>query len=232
VAAVLAHADAAGAERFAFLGDFVGYGADPSWVVDVVRERVADGALAVAGNHDAAVVRGPLPTMTPAARTTVTWTRARLAAAQLAFLADLPLTATEGDSLLVHANAWDPGNWEYILGRADAARSLLATERHLTFCGHVHTPALYHQTGTGKTAPFAPAPGVPIPLSEQRRWLAIAGSAGQPRDGNPAACYAMFDDRERTLVFQRVPYDHERAAAKVRAAGLPQDLADRLRDGT
>jgi diadenosine tetraphosphatase ApaH/serine/threonine PP2A family protein phosphatase len=186
----------------------------------------------VAGNHDAAVVRGPLPSMTPDARTTVVWTRARLDAAQVAFLAGLPLTATDGESLFVHANAWAPQDWGYVLGRADAARSMLATDRRTTFCGHVHVPTLYHQTGTGKTAPFAPAPGIAIPLSEQRRWLAIPGSAGQPRDGNPAACYAMFDDVARTLVFHRVPYDHERAAAKVRAAGLPQDLADRLRDGS
>jgi len=72
---------------------------------------------------------------------------------------------------------------------------------------------------------------VAIPLSEQRRWLAIPGSAGQPRDRNPAACYAIFDTTERALTFHRVPYDHDAAAAKVRAAGLPQDLAKRLTDG-
>ncbi|HEX7441277.1 MAG TPA: metallophosphoesterase, partial [Caldimonas sp.] len=74
-------------------------------------------------------------------------------------------------------------------------------------------------------------PAVSIPLSEQRRWLAIPGSAGQPRDGNPAACYAMFDVETHVLIFHRVPYDHEAAAAKIRAAGLPQSLAERLTDG-
>ncbi|HJV95175.1 MAG TPA: metallophosphoesterase, partial [Albitalea sp.] len=59
----------------------------------------------------------------------------------------------------------------------------------------------------------------------------IPGSAGQPRDGNPAACYAMFDTASATLTFHRVPYDHEAAGAKIRAAGLPQSLADRLVDG-
>jgi diadenosine tetraphosphatase ApaH/serine/threonine PP2A family protein phosphatase len=229
---VLAHARAQGAQREALLGDFVGYGADPGWVVDLVRERVAAGAIAVMGNHDAAVVRGPLPTMTPDARVAVDWTRTRLNAAQLAFLAALPLAVTEGDSLFVHANAWAPGDWAYILGRSDAARSLNATDRHTTFCGHVHVPTLYHQTGTGKTMDFAPTPGVAIPLSAQRRWLAIPGSAGQPRDGNPAACYALWDTDARELTFHRVPYDHARAAAKVRAAGLPQDLATRLSHGT
>jgi diadenosine tetraphosphatase ApaH/serine/threonine PP2A family protein phosphatase len=72
---------------------------------------------------------------------------------------------------------------------------------------------------------------VTIPLSEQRRWLGIPGSAGQPRDGNPAACYAMFDSALHTITFHRIPYDHDAAAAKVRAAGLPQSLAERLTDG-
>ena len=232
VEAVFAHAEAQGAERYALLGDFVGYGADPGWVVDLARERVAQGAIAVGGNHDAAVVRGPLPNMTADARAAVGWTRAQLDPAQLAFLGALPLEATEGDALFVHANAWAPAAWEYILGRADAARSLHATDRRYTFCGHVHVTTLYHQTATGKTAEFAPTAGTAIPLSEQRGWLAIPGSAGQPRDGNPAACYALFDTEARTIAFQRVPYDHDRAAAKVRAAGLPPDLADRLAHGT
>jgi diadenosine tetraphosphatase ApaH/serine/threonine PP2A family protein phosphatase len=162
----------------------------------------------------------------------VAWTRERLDAAQVAFLAALPLTATEGDALFVHANAWAPSGWGYILGRADAARSLQATDRRLTFCGHVHVPCLYHQTATGKTSDFSPAPGMPIPLSAPRRWLAIPGSAGQPRDGNPAACYAIFDTDARTLEFHRVPYDHDTTAAKVKAAGLPQNLAVRLGHGT
>jgi diadenosine tetraphosphatase ApaH/serine/threonine PP2A family protein phosphatase len=232
VSAVVEHARAEGAERLAFLGDFVGYGADPGWVVDFVREHGAAGAVAVLGNHDAAVVRGPLPSMTPDARAAVAWTRERLDASQLGFLADLPLTVKQGDSLFVHANAWAPAEWAYVIARADAARSLDATARRYTFCGHVHVPTLYHQTATGKTAEFTPVPGTAIPLSEQRRWLAIAGSVGQPRDGNPAACYALFDAAARTLTFHRVPYDHASAAAKVRAAGLPSQLADRLLHGT
>jgi diadenosine tetraphosphatase ApaH/serine/threonine PP2A family protein phosphatase len=231
VTAVLDHASAEGAGRYAFLGDFVGYGADPGWVVDLVRRHVAEGAVAVLGNHDAAVVRGPLPSMVPDARKVVGWTRERLDPSQIDFLASLPLTVTQGESLFVHANAWAPADWAYIVARADAARSLHATETRYTFCGHVHVPTLYHQTSTGKTGEFTPAPGTAIPLSEQRRWLVIAGSVGQPRDGNPAACYALFDATDRTVAFHRVPYDHESAAAKVHAAGLPQDLAERLVHG-
>lgn len=227
--AVLAHAATQGVERHAFLGDYVGYGADPGWVVDRVREHVAAGALAVQGNHDAAVTEGAQPTMVADARAVVAWTRARLDAAQLDFLATLPLTHVEGEALFVHANAFAPSEWAYLEGRSEAARSLLATDRRFTFCGHVHVPMLYHLSGTGKAGEFKPSPGIAIPLSSQRRWLAIPGSAGQPRDGDPAACYAMFDSEAHALTFHRVPYDHAAAAAKVRAAGLPERVAERLR---
>ncbi len=231
VSAVMAHASTQGIDRYAFLGDFVGYGADPGWVVDRVREHVERGAIAVMGNHDAAVVQGPLPTMIPEARQVVEWTRARLDAEQLAFLAALPMSVTDADRLFVHANAFAPSEWAYVLGRMEAVRSLQSTNARFTFCGHVHDPKLFHLTGTGKIGDFVPSDGMPIPLSEQRRWLVIPGSAGQPRDGNPAACYATFDTVGSTLTYFRVPYDTEAAGAKIRAAGLPQRLARRLEHG-
>jgi diadenosine tetraphosphatase ApaH/serine/threonine PP2A family protein phosphatase len=231
VTAVLAHAHHQGARRYAFLGDFVGYGADPGWVVDLVREHVAQGAVAVMGNHDQAVVQGPLPTMIEEARQVVEWTRAQLNPAQLEFLATLPMSVTDDDILFVHANAWAPKEWGYIISRTDAVRSLYATDCRYTFCGHMHLPMLYHLTATGKSGDFTPSPGMSIPLSAQRRWLAVPGSAGQPRDGNPAACYAMFDTDSAALAFHRVPYDHEAAGARIIAAGLPLRLAQRLADG-
>lgn len=231
VEAVLDHARAAGATAWVFLGDFVGYGADPGWVVDTVRAYVHAGAIAVQGNHDAAVAQGALPSMRPDARFVVEWTRAQLDGSQIEFLATLPLSRSRDDQLFVHANAWAPSEWNYILGRGDAVRSLHATAARYTFCGHVHEPRLYHLAGTGKAGEFTPTPGVTIPVPPHRQWLVIPGSAGQPRDGNPAACYAIFDDNGRTLVYHRVPYDTETAGAKIRAAELPQRLASRLEDG-
>ncbi len=228
VAAVLAHAAAQGSDRYAFLGDYVGYGADPGWVVDRVREHVDAGALAVQGNHDAAVATGPPPSMVADARASAAWTRDRLDPDQIAFLAGLPISRVEDDMLLVHANAYAPTEWAYVQGRSEAMRSLQATDRRFTFCGHVHVPMLYHLSGTGKAGDFMPAAGIAIPLSAHRRWLAIPGSTGQPRDGDPAACYAIFDTDQHVLTFNRVPYDHAAAAAKVRAAGLPAGLAERL----
>jgi diadenosine tetraphosphatase ApaH/serine/threonine PP2A family protein phosphatase len=90
---------------------------------------------------------------------------------------------------------------------------------------------LYNLSSTGKLVTFMPAPGIAIPVSPLRQWLAIPGSVGQPRDGNPAACWALFDMGECSLTFHRTPYDHDRAADKVLAAGLPAYLAQRLRDG-
>ena len=229
--ACLGHARSRGAERYALLGDFVGYGADPAWVVERARAMARDGALVVQGNHDEAVVRGSRPSMRSDARHSIDWTRERLDSGQLAFLAALPLTQRDGALLFVHANAWDPAQWSYIETRHDAVRSLHATDSRYTFCGHMHEPMLYHLSGTGKAGEFKPTPGVAIPVASHRQWLVIPGSVGQPRDNNPAACYAVFDQERAELIYQRVAYDHDTAAAKVRAAGLPQALAERLHDG-
>lgn len=219
------------AERIALLGDFVGYGADPAWVVARVQDLVSQGAIAVRGNHDDAVVQGPSPHLVEDARRVIAWTREQLTPAQLDFLGALPHTREEAGCLFAHANAWAPGGWEYIFGRNEAVRSMHATACRHSFVGHVHQPMLYHLSSTGKIADFRPVPGVAVPVPAHRQWLAIAGSAGQPRDGNPAACWAMFDAVHHTLTFHRVPYDHEATAAKVIAAGLPRALGERLLEG-
>jgi diadenosine tetraphosphatase ApaH/serine/threonine PP2A family protein phosphatase len=230
--ACLEHAKRHGAERYVFLGDLVGYGAEPGAVVDTVRAMVERGAVAIAGNHDLAVTREPRRQMNPDAQRVVEWTRSQLDAGQLAFLAGLPPKVEEGDRLYVHANAWAPEDWEYITHSFDAGRSMRATSCRLTFCGHTHDPALYHMTSGARVAGFLPVPGAGIPLAQPRRWLAIPGSAGQPRDGNPAACYALFEESRSMLTFFRVPYDFEAAASKIRRAGLPEFFGARLIVGT
>lgn len=229
--AVLDHAAAAGAEQYAFVGDLVGYGADPAWVVDTVRGLMQTGALVVRGNHDEAVAQGAHPMMNPDARYVVEWTRERLAAEQIDFLGTLPMQIERDGLLFVHANAWAPSEWGYIQSRTDAVRSMHATTCAYTFCGHVHEPCLYFMDATGKAGDFRPAPQIEIPAPAHRQWLIIPGSAGQPRDGNPAVCYALFDTARATLTYYRVPYDHDAAGAKMRAADLPQRLAARLVEG-
>src|SRR5262249_14404415 len=145
-----------------------------------------------------------------------------------AFLASLPLTVEEGECLFVHADARAPAKWTYVLEARDAARSFAATRRRLTFCGHVHRPMVYNLSETSRPGSFRPVSGIAIPLLARRRWLAVAGSVGQPRDGNPAACWSLYDDARRELTYRRVPYDVEEAARKIRRAALPEMHAERL----
>lgn len=233
--AVLADAQAQGATRYALLGDFVGYGADPAWVVDRVMALVTDGAIAVQGNHDEAIANGSTPGMHPDARAVIDWTRAQLDADELRFLSRLPLQAhgEPGHCLFVHANAFAPKGWEYVQGRAEAVKSLHASTARIQVCGHMHAPMLFHLSGTGKAGDFLPVAGVPMPLPGHRQWLVIPGSCGQPRDGNPAACYALLEPGRSDLddarvTFRRVGYDVEAAGAALRASDLPPTIAERL----
>lgn len=230
LAACLDHAEESGVDRCVFLGDFVGYGADPGWVIDTVIAQVERGAIALLGNHDAAVLTDSAG-MNQAAAAAIAWTRQQLDGRQRKFIAGLPLFIEEKDRLYVHASADEPGEWHYVTELYSASRSLMATHAHATFCGHTHVPALFHMSLTGKFASFDPVERVDIPLTPQRRWLAVIGSVGQPRDRDPAACYAVLDDTRYTLTYMRVPYDIESAARKILAAGLPPLLAARLFEG-
>ena len=229
--ACLEDAGRLGADRYALLGDFVGYGADPGWVVERVRAMIDDGAIAVRGNHDNAIARGLREGMHQEAREVIEWTRNQLDGEQIEFLSKLPMTTERHGCLFVHANAYAPKEWEYVLSRTEAIHSLNATSARYTFAGHVHEPQLYNLSGLGKIADFTPTPGIAIPMPPHRQWLVLPGSAGQPRDGNPAACWALFDVNAATLTFQRVPYDIETAAHKIEAAGLPIRFSERLREG-
>lgn len=230
--AVLAHAREQGAGELAFLGDMVGYGADPEAVLERVEEEAARGAVVVQGNHDAAVLDpGVAAGMNPAALEAIAWTRTRLGARERAFLASLPLVARRGDATFVHGSAERPGEFLYVTDPVRAEGCLVAAGTPWTFAGHVHEPVLYYTSAADRPLPFRPVAGVPIPVPSRRKWLAIAGSVGQPRDGRPAASYALFDDERRTLTYHRVAYDWPSAAAKVRAAGLPDRLAERLEHG-
>jgi diadenosine tetraphosphatase ApaH/serine/threonine PP2A family protein phosphatase len=228
--ACLVHAGAAGVERYAILGDVVGYGADPAWCVERVAALGSAGAIVLMGNHDEAVF-GSEADMNGLARAAIAWTRGALAPDHVAYLRGLPYEAAEGECLFVHANAYAPAAWDYVTGAIQAGRSLSHTDRRVTFAGHVHVPALYHAAATGAVASFDPVAGVDIPLLRQRRWFAVVGAVGQPRDGIPGANYAVFDPRQSTLRFVRVAYDIETAARKIREAGLPEALALRLERG-
>lgn len=229
--ACLAHAEGQGVDQYAFTGDFVGYGADPGWVVRTVMDYVARGAVVVQGNHDHAVTRALRPSMHAEARETIEWTRRQLDTAQLDFLAALPLVQHHGNACFVHASAHDPARWEYVVGVGEAERSLRASRGRIVFSGHVHAPALYRRADDGRMGRHVPAAGQRIALQPQHQYLVLPGAVGQPRDHNNMAAYAIFDDEARAITYFRVPYDHGAAARKVIAAGLPIVFAMRLVEG-
>lgn len=231
--ACLADARARGASNYAFLGDLVGYGANPREVLDVVMRLAGQGAWVLRGNHDDAALAPPAsPERTDQAG--AAWTAGQLRAEHRAFLAGLPLVAHQDYLLLVHASARDPQRWDYVQDSLGAAASLaVAQDMDAThvFGGHVHEQRLFFQGAVGKVMPFEPTPGVAVPLRRHRRWLATVGSVGQPRDGRREAMYATFDMATAELTFVRVAYDHQAAAQAILDAGLPEFNARRLAAG-
>jgi diadenosine tetraphosphatase ApaH/serine/threonine PP2A family protein phosphatase len=232
--ACLAHARSAGATQFAILGDLVGYGAEPVAVLESVMELAAHGALVVCGNHDLAA-RGVAASGGTGEQLAAAWTRGQLGPEHRAFLAGLPLTACLADALLVHADPYAPAGWQYLDRPALVRRALGTAQRHWgarkVFCGHLHQQRLYYGAADGRPMAFSPVPGVAVPLAAHRQWLAVVGSVGQPRDGDPRAMYALLDVAQARLAFHRVAYDHTGAAAAIRAAGLPESFATRLERG-
>lgn len=226
--ACLAMAANQGAERHVFLGDLVGYGADPQYVVDRVVRFVEEGAIVLKGNHDEAAARQMSGGMNEYARRAIEWTSAELDEASRQFLTDLPMAVEDEDRLYVHSEAVAPPEWRYITDADSAERSLRATDKRITFCGHVHIPQLYNMSPQKPAQFFDPKPNTAIPLIGQRKWLAVMGATGQPRDKNPAAAFAILDTARKELTYFRVAYDMEPTAKKIHAAGLPAILAARL----
>ena len=226
--ACLAHAARQRADRYVFLGDLVGYGADPRYVTDRVRREIERGALAVIGNHDEAAATAETRNMNDYARAAIEWTHRALDEETLRFLLALPIKIEDEDRLFVHSEASNPHAWAYISDTMTAERSLMAARQRLTFCGHIHRPQMYHMAYNRPPQFFAPKTTMPAPLIATRKWLCVLGSVGQPRDENPAAAYSLLDTRLNEITYHRVAYDIDRAAAKIHAAGLPQILAARL----
>lgn len=215
-------------DRALFLGDIVGYGADPQWCVETVMAR--PGAIVLRGNHDQAI-GDPSERMNQDGTAAIAWTQSVLSNEAKDWLAQLPLTAEEEDRLYVHADASEPWRFRYVTDEDSAQRSLDGTQQRITLCGHVHIPRLFGRTATGRITVFRPVSGIAVPLPAPRKWLAVLGAVGQPRDRNPAACFGLLDTAAGTLAWHRVAYDIEAAAAKIRAAGLPDRLASRLASG-
>jgi diadenosine tetraphosphatase ApaH/serine/threonine PP2A family protein phosphatase len=228
--ACLSAAETAGANHSVILGDIVGYGADPEWCTARAMEMLEAGHVVIRGNHDQAV-SDPDPDMNNDARQALAWTANQLGQQERAFLKSLPLQILEEDRLYVHADASAPENWNYVKDSDDARLHFKSCRPTFSFCGHIHRPALYGVAPQAKVISFVPNSTNPLPLLPGRKWLGVMGSVGQPRDGNPQAAFGLLDTDRNMLRFMRTTYDVETAAAKIRAAGLPVRLADRLQKG-
>ena len=211
------------------LGDIVGYGAGPVECIALLSSLPLPLTIA-AGNHDlGAAGLLSLETFNPEGRAAILWTRPLLSRTDLAWLKRDVRLETAGDMVtMVHASPRDPA-WEYITSEEIAEACFGAFDTPICFFGHTHRPMIYAKKNEEPCRRFLPAPGVGIALRELGdRWLINPGSIGQPRDNDPRAAFIIFDLAQMSVIWQRVEYPFELAAKKIREAGLPIVLADRL----
>jgi predicted phosphodiesterase len=218
-------------DQTVLLGDLVGYGPDPSYVVDTAKAMVADGAIALLGNHDEAIQKGARG-MNENARDAIAWTQGQLSGEQKTFLTKLPLEHRFGNMLFTHASAARTGSWPYIRSADAAADCLRDADARIVICGHTHVPAIFYAAKDAMPSRFTPLPNNPAPLFAGRRQIVVIGSVGQPRDGNPAACLGLLDTRAMEVTMYRIPYDSALTTRKIVAAKLPSWLGVRLQTGS
>ena len=223
--AVLADAEAAGAEATWCLGDLVGYGAQPDECVALARERCD---VCLVGNHDLVVIgRLDIESFSPNAALAALWTREHVKRETLEFLSALSPAGGASSIGLFHASPRDPV-WEYVLSSAQAEKCLAAMEERVGLVGHSHVALAFRQPRPEEPAECGLTPaGTRADISEGR-WILNPGGAGQPRDGDPRAAWLLLDLEAGTASWRRADYPIDEAAGAIRAAGLPSALAERL----
>lgn len=225
--AVLEDVAASDAAELWCLGDLVGYGAEPDACVELAERHAA---VCLAGNHDLAVA-GEISheDFSRGAGLAVQWTQDVIGSAHRSFLASLQPTGAEGSIGLYHASPRDPV-WEYVLSALLAELCLDTQSHRVCLIGHSHV-ALSFARHAGELASGEPRrAGARLDISAGE-WLLNPGSVGQPRDGDPRASWLLLDLDELTVSFERTDYDIAGAAAAIRAARLPDSLAERLEYG-
>jgi diadenosine tetraphosphatase ApaH/serine/threonine PP2A family protein phosphatase len=213
-------------EKIAFLGDVVGYGAEPNECLAILRDLTD---WVVAGNHDyGAVGLTDIEVFNPAARSAILWTRERLSEENQAYLRRQPLCRQNGDVTFVHATPNQPEEWYYLFTFPEAEEAFQSFPGDLAFVGHSHRPLILSKEGTLEVEACPPEEVV---LKPEVRYIINAGSVGQPRDGHADAAYGLYDDAERRYLLKRVPYDVAAAQKKIIRAGLSPFFAQRLSRG-
>ncbi len=223
---VLAAIDADPADELWCLGDLVGYGARPNECCELIEARAA---VCLGGNHDLAV-RGTidLAEFSGDAAVAATWTRGVLSAPARAYLDTLEPKGERADVGLYHGSPRDPV-WEYVLSDEAAVAAIMLSDFPLTLVGHSHVALQVSLNDRALDGGLA-GDGTVLDLGT-RKWLLNPGSVGQPRDGDPRAAYLVLDLEAQRAAFHRVDYDIEATQAEIRAAELPEPLAERLATG-
>ncbi len=211
-------------DNYICLGDIVGYGAYPEECVTRIRDL---GFTSVAGNHDYAVLgKISIEHFNTLAKTTTLWTRENLTSASLDYLDGMPLVQELGHISVVHGSYYSPELFDYVQTSYDAYLSLSKMHSQICFIGHSHIPVTFLQN---PFVTYTMSPEVEVP--KKGKVLVNVGSVGQPRDQNPKACYAVYDDDESKIWIRRIPYDVEAATGAISEKGLPTILGDRLKIG-
>ncbi len=209
-------------------GDLIGYGADPNAVVEWVRGNCQ---TAIRGNHDkAGVTLADLEWFNPVAQTATVWTHSALTPDNMEYVASLPAgPLLVEDFSIVHGSPLNED--EYLINIPEAEEAFAYQPSQLVFFGHTHVQGgfEYQRRKTWRIHPGVRS--MSHHLDAGSAYLINPGSVGQPRDENPDAAYVLFDSEEQMVVYQRTPYDIEKAQDKIRKAGLPGVLADRLAIG-
>jgi len=222
--AVLGSLSVQGIQTYVCLGDIVGYGPEPAACLHTL---IRYNAIIVAGNHDCAVTdRLPVNSFNALAKEAIHWTREQMGPEDLEFLAALPLVERVDGADFVHGALYTPELFDYVQTSYDASLSMSCMKNPVCFVGHSHVPITFLQQDYIRYTTENE-----IPLSAGERILVNVGSVGQPRDKDPRACFAVYDTTEKVISIQRVRYDVDAVVAKLRAAGLPSALGERLRVG-
>ncbi len=209
------------------LGDIVGYGPDPKACIEEIRSR---GIFSLAGNHDYAVMgKMDISYFNAYAKDVVHWTKSVLDKEDLEFLDKLNTRLIEEPfTTFVHATPCEPEQWNYLFTLYDAQSNFKCFNTRTCFIGHSHQPMFIIQKETGDCWVHAH----PIAwIRDDFRYIINTGSVGQPRDGNPAACFSIFDTDQLTVEIKRVEYDYKTTQSKMRKLKLPDYLIDRLEEG-
>jgi predicted phosphodiesterase len=211
--AVLADSEQQKCTGYAFLGDFVGYGADPKACIDIVR---AMNAPCVKGNQDEyCSAESPLDGFNPAAAQAVLWTRKQLTANDREWLRSLEYVRKVENFTIVHASLSAPERWGYVFDKFAAASHFEFQQTPVTFFGHTHVPVAFVMETVVRGGTYAK-----LTIERGKRYFINGGAVGQPRDNNPKAAYVIYDLCTNAVELRRVDYDIATAQRKIREAGL------------